>query len=256
MRRLTVSAILVLLTLAGAVAGANVVQQDDLRVSFEGSVLPHALPRSHPAPVTVHLGSSIATVDGSRPPALSRISVAVNRTGHVVLAGLPTCSSGELQQTSTAAALALCRGALVGHGIFDAAVQFGSATPIPVRGKVLVFNGGGQSPTLLLHIYNARPVRLAFVVPFTIAHPREGEFGSVFSARIPHIASDRGYLTDLRLTLRRRYTADGRRRSVFSASCAAAPGFPGAVFTLARATFSFDNGKRLTSVLTRDCAVR
>jgi hypothetical protein len=109
---------------------------------------------------------------------------------------------------------------------------------------------------MLLHIYNSSPVRLAFVVPFTITRRHGGDFGTVFTARIPRIASDRGYVTDIRLTLRRRYAFDGERRSVFSASCAAAPGFPGAIFTLARATFSFDNGKQLTSALVRDCVVR
>jgi hypothetical protein len=257
MRRLAISASLAIIVLFAAAARGETVQEGNLRVAFDGSIAPRVLPRGRPAPVTVHLGSSIGTVDGSRPPQLGKVSVAVNRTGHVFLAGLPTCPRGELEQASTAAALALCRGALVGHGSFDAAVQFATGGPIPVHGKVLVFNSriGGRA-AFLLHIYNSIPVRLAFVVPFTIAHPRRGDFGTVFSARIPHIASDRGYVTAIRLTLKRRYAFRGKRRSVFSASCAAAPGFPGAVFTLARATFSFENGKRLTSALTRDCAVR
>lgn len=256
MRRLVASLVLAL-ALAAAVAHAEVVQEGNLRVSFDGNITPHALPRARPAPVAVHLDSSIGTVDGSPPPALRQVSVAVNRAGRVVLAGLPACASGDLEQTSTAAALALCRDALVGHGTFDAQVQFATGPMIPVHGKVLVFNGRvGKKSALLLHIYNASPVRLTFIVPFTIAHRSDGDFGTVFSARIPHIASNRGYVTDLRITLRRRYAYAGKRRSVFSANCAAAPGFPGAVFTLARATFSFENGKRLTSTLTRDCAVR
>jgi hypothetical protein len=257
MRRLAISATLAIIALFAAAARGDLVQEGNLRVAFDGSIVPRVLPRARPAPVTVHLDSSIGTVDGSRPPQLGKVSIAVNRTGHIFVAGLPICARGELEQTSTAAALALCRGALVGHGTFDAAVQFTSGGPIPVNGKALVFNSriGGKA-ALLLHIYNSSPVRLAFVVPFTITRPRDGDFGTVFSARIPHIASDRGYVTAIRLTLKRRYAFRGERRSVFSASCSAAPGFPGAVFTLARATFSFENGKRLTSALTRDCAVR
>jgi len=257
MRRLAISASLAIIALFAAGARGDPVQEGNLRVDFDGSIVPRVLPRARPAPVTVYLGSSIGTVDGSRPPQLGKVSMAVNRTGHLFLAGLPSCPRGELEQTSTAAALALCRGALVGHGTFDAGVQFATGGPIPVHGKVLVFNSriGGKA-AFLLHIYNSSPVRVAFVIPFTITHPRKGDFGTVFSARIPHIASDRGYVTAVRLTLKRRYAFRGERRSVFSASCTAAPGFPGAVFTLARATFSFENGKRLTSALTRDCAVR
>jgi len=257
MRRPALSLALAALALAATAAHAEVVQEGNLRVSFDGRIVPHALPRFRPVPVAVHLDSSIGTVDGTRPPALQRISMAVNRAGHFFLAGLPTCTSGDLEQTSTAAALALCRRALVGHGGFDAEVQFATGPLIPVHGKALVFNGRiGEKPALLLHIYNASPVRLTFVVPFAITRRSEGDFGTVFSARVPHIASDRGYVTGLRLVLKRRYVYAGRRRSVFSASCAAAPGFPSGVFTLARATFSFENGKHLTPTLPGTCAVR
>lgn len=258
MRRLALSATFALLSLVAAVAAqGELVQKGNLRISFEGRIAPHVLPRAKPAPVTVHLRSSIGTVDGSRPPQLRKVSIAVNQTGHLSLTGLPACASGRLQQTSTAAALELCRGALVGHGVFDAVVEFASGPPIPVHGKVLVLNSrvGGRA-SFLLHIYNSSPVRLAFVVPFTITRRQGADFGTVFAARIPRIASDRGYVTAIGLTLRRRYVFGGKRRSVFSASCAAAPGFPGAIFTLARATFTFENGRRLTSALTRDCAVR
>jgi hypothetical protein len=257
MRRLAIAATIALLAVLVTTAQGELVQEGNLRVSFEGNITPHVLPRATPAPVTVHLDSSIGTVDGSRPPPLRKVSVAVNRTGHVFLADLPICASGELEQTSTAAALALCRGALVGHGTFDARVEFASGPPIPVNGRVLIFNSriAGKA-ALLLHIYNSSPVRLAFVVPFTIDRRQNGAFGTVFTARIPHIASDRGYVTGIRLTLERKYAFRGRRRSVFSASCAAPPGFPGAPFTLAKASFYFENGKRLTSALVRDCAVR
>lgn len=257
MRRLALAVTLTVLALFAAIAQGETVEESNLRVSFEGDIAPRVLPRQRPAPVTVHLDSSIGTVDGSRPPQLRKVSIAVNRTGHIFVAGLPTCSNGELEQTSTAAALKLCRGALVGHGSFNAEVQFSSGSPIPVHGKVLIFNGRARrGPAMFLHIYNAVPVRLAFVIPFAISHRREGDFGTVFSARIPRIASDRGYVTGLRLTLGRRYTFEGKRRSVFSANCAAPAGFPGGVFTLARATFSFENGVQLSTGLVGDCSVR
>lgn len=257
MRRLAISTILAAsFALFAVAARGELVQRGNLRISFDGSIAPHALPRSHPAPVTVRLDSTIGAVDGGRPPRLQRVSVAVNRIGRLDLSGLPSCAAGEIEQTSTAAALALCRGALVGHGTYDAIVAFASGPPIPVHGRVLIFNSrvAGRA-ALLLHVYSASPVRLTFVIPFTISH-RAGRFGTAFSARIPHIASDRGYVTAIRLTLRRRYSSGGERRSAFSASCAAAPGFPGAPYTLARATYFFEGSEPLTASVYRDCAVR
>jgi hypothetical protein len=258
MRRLGLSLAVVLPLLAlAAAAHAIWVQEGNLRVSFEGSVAPRALPRDHPAPVTVRIDSSIGTTDGSRPPRLSRMSVAVNRAGRLSLAGLPACPVGALEQRSTEAALAACRPALIGHGAFDAEVDFSNTPLIPAHGRALAFNGRvGGKPALLLHIYIATPVRVAIVLPFRITRHAGGKFGAVLSTRIPRIASDRGYVTAIRLTLGRRYTYRGQRRSVFSASCAAPAGFPGAIYELARATFSFDDGRQLSPSLTSDCRVR
>ena len=258
MRRLAIATALAagLLVVAGAAQG-ELIQRGNLRVSFDGELLPRALPREHRAPVTVRLDGSVGTVDGSRPPQLREISVAVNRAGRLFVAGLPTCPAAALQQTSSEAALDLCRSALVGHGRFAANVDFPGAPPIPAQGKVLVFNSRIQGqPGMLLHLYGSSPVRAAFVLPFKITRRSQGEFGTVFSTRIPKLASDLGYVTDIELTIGRRYHYAGRRRSFLSASCAAPAGFPGAVFQLAKATFSFAGGKRLTSRLSRDCKVR
>ena len=58
------------------------------------------------------------------------------------------------------------------------------------------------------------------------------------------------------MRLFRRYRYRGRSRSLISAGCPAPKGFPGALFTLARTSFSFAGGKKLTSTLTRQCRVR
>jgi hypothetical protein len=207
--------------------------------------------------VTVRLDGSVGTVDGSRPPQLREISVAMNRAGRLSVAGLPTCAASLLQQTSSAAALDLCRSALVGHGRFVAKVDFPNAPLIPAQGKVLAFNSRiAGRPGMLLHLYGTSPVRAAFVLPIEIERRSHGEFGTVFSTRIPLLASDLGYVTDIELAIGRRYRYAGKRRSFLSASCAAPAGFPGAVYQLARTTFTFAEGTKLTSRLTRDCKVR
>lgn len=258
MRRLAIAAIVALAVLGvTVVARGEVYQRGNLRVHFDGRLQPHDLPRERLAPVTVSLDGSIGTVDGSRPPQLREITVEMNRAGRVFTAGLPACAASRLQQTSSEAALELCRPALVGHGHFAAKVDFPNAPLIPAAGKVLVFNTriDGQ-PGMLLHLYGSSPVRAAFVLPFKIEHRSRGKFGTVFSTRIPNLASNLGYVTEIKLTIGRRYRYAGKARSFLSASCAAPAGFPGVSYQLAKTTFAFSDGTSLTSHLTRDCTVR
>lgn len=245
---------------AGALAAGaqgQIVQKGNLRIFFNGKLTPHALPRERPAPVAVHLTGAVRTTDGTSPPQLRRLTIAVNRAGRISTAGLPVCRAAQLQQTTSEAALQSCRGALVGHGRFAAGVDLPDTVLIPAQGKVLVFNSridGGSG--MLLHLYGSTPVKVAFVLPLKISHPRRGEFGTVFSAKIPELASDLGYVTEIELTMGRKYSHGGRRRSLISASCSAPAGFPGASYELARATFSFPEGRRLVSSLPSNCRVR
>lgn len=257
MRRLAIAAVLLACLPAGVAAARQFVQQGTLRVAFEAKLLPHALPRERNAPVTVHLAGAIRTTDGSTPPQLREISIAMNRAGVVSAKGLPSCQAPELQQTSTEAALAVCGKALVGRGHFAAHVDFPGAPVFPARGTVLIFNSSTKNrPGLLLHLYGSSPVRAAFVLPFKITRSTTGKFGTVFSTRIPRLASDKGYVTDIDLTIGRTYSYKGSKRSFISASCAAPAGFPGASYELAQATFTFAGNQKLTSRLPGDCSVR
>lgn len=258
MRRFAISTVLALAVLASAVAArGELIQQGNLRVHFDGQLRPRALPRQHPAPVSVSLEGGVSTADGTRPPQLREMTIAVNRAGVVSATGLPTCSAPQLQQTSSEAALKACRSALVGKGHFAANVDFPGAPLIPARGEILAFNSRIHGrPGMLLHLYGSSPVRAAFVLPFKISHHREGRYGAVFSTKIPELASDLGYVTEIAMKIGRNYSYKGQRRSFISASCAAPAGFPGGSFPLARATFSFANGQRLTTGLLRACKVR
>lgn len=257
MKRLAVIAVVSVALLGAALAGAQPVQRGDLRVRFDASFTPHALPRDRPAPVTVSFTGSIATDDGSPPPPLRRISLALNRYGHLTTRGLPTCRRDELETTSSEDALARCRPALVGHGRFGAQLVYPNGSQLPVEGRVLAFNGRlGARPAIFVHVAARSPIQASVVLVFHISHPRGGKFGIVATTRIPRIASDLGYVSELSLTLGRRYELGGRPLSLLSASCAAPSGFPGALFSFARGTFAFANGQSLRSTVVRDCVVR
>jgi hypothetical protein len=256
MRRILVLTLGAAVLLGAGLARAELVQRGDLRLDFDGRFAPKVLPRDRDAPVSVLIGGSVTSVNGGRPPGLRRISIAVNRYSKVFTRGLSRCEPGLLQSTSTDEALERCRSALVGTGHFGATVDF-SKDQFPVEGRILAFNSGStHRPGLILHIYNPSPAKTTIVLKFSITHPSEGDFGTVFTARIPEIASDLGYVTDLSLRFDRQYRYRGEPRSFLSARCAAPAGFGGGPFAFARGRFEFANGQRLSTTLTRVCQVR
>jgi hypothetical protein len=257
-RTIAIAASCAAVALLGAgLAGAELSQTGNLRLHFSGRIAPKKLPRTDPAPVTMQVRGAIGTADGGRPPELKKIAIAFNRYGRVSTEGLPVCEVGELEQTTSESAREVCGGALVGHGKFKANVALPGRETFPVTGEMLAFNSSKNGkPALLLHIYGSHPVQLVIVLTFRIVRVKDPTFGTIFVANIPKIAAELGYVTNVDLTFGRRYEYEGRQRSFLSARCAAPPGFPGAIFTLARGSFSFDNGQRISTSLARNCWVR
>jgi hypothetical protein len=257
-RRLLIPIFLTIVGLLGAgLAQAELSQNGNVRILFSGDFSPRSLPRDHLAPVTIDVQGAISTTDGSHPPAVRRIEIALNRHGRLYTQGLPSCTGAQLQSTSTEAALERCRPALVGRGHFGAEVEFASPQPVPATGTMLAFYGKSNGRrAVLLHLYITTPVRTTFVLPLTISQRSKGLFGTVLSARIPTLAGGLGSVTQIDLTIGREYSYRGRTHSFISASCPAPAGFPGAVFTFARGSFHFVDGKRIDATLARDCRVR
>jgi hypothetical protein len=243
--------------LGASLAQAELSQDGNVRISFGGGFTPKSLPRDRVAPVTIDIHGAIGTTDGSHPPAVRRVEIALNRNGRLTTQGLPVCSGPLLQSTSTETALARCRPALVGRGSFGAEVDFSSGNLVTATGTLLAFYGKSRGkPALYLHLYATTPVRTTFVLPLLISRKAEGKFGTVLSGRIPTLAGGLGSVTEVDLTVGRNYTYRGQPRSFISASCPAPAGFPGAVFSLARGSFYFVDGKRIDTTLSRDCRVR
>jgi hypothetical protein len=239
----------------GAISTAAIVQKDGLRVTFDADFTPHSLPRDKAAPVRITVEGKIATTDGSHPPPLRRLEVLLHRNGRLYSKGLPRCSAPLLQSTSSETALARCGRALVGRGRFRADVTLGRE--IAATGKILAFNSrrsGKQS--LLLHLFAAVPVRFTLVVPLTIGHRRDGQFGTVLRAKVPRLGGDLGSITEIELSIGRQYSFRGKRRSYVSAACSAPRGLPGAVFSFARGSFHFEAHKEISETLLQECTVR
>jgi hypothetical protein len=255
-RRLVIPLLVVLFSLSlGAVSQAEVEQRENLRVTFDAGFSPSSLPRDRPAPVKVEIEGRIATTDGTHPPALRWLEVELHRSGRVFSKGLPVCSAPILQSTGTETALARCRPALVGRGSFRADVQLGRE--IPATGTILAFNSRLKGKrSLLLHFFAGVPVRFTLVVPLTIGNRPDAQFGTVLRARVPRLGGGLGSITQIQLTIARRYGFGGERRSYISAACGAPAPLQGAVFPFARASFRFESHSEIRTTLVRDCTVR
>jgi DNA-binding beta-propeller fold protein YncE len=129
-------------------SASEVIQRGRVRVKVDGRLAPTALPRQGTAGVHVSLDTEIAATNGGTPPQLRQIAIAINRNGHFEPRGVPVCRLAQIQPSTTAGALAACRGSLVGEGRFSADVKLPEQSPFPSAGKVLAFNGSiGCSPS-------------------------------------------------------------------------------------------------------------
>src|SRR5215218_7409841 len=97
-----------------AAAPAEVAQKGSLRVKFDGRLTPTRLPRLGTRPVAVSIAGRITTTNGSEPPQLRQIGIAINRHGHIDYNGLPVCRLEQIQPSTTENALAACGASKVG----------------------------------------------------------------------------------------------------------------------------------------------
>ena len=236
-------------------ARAEVIQRGDLRIGFAGKLTPHVLPRSGTAPVKISLDGRIGTTDGTAPPQLRRITLDINRHGRLDSAGLPVCHLGQIQPATNQRALEACRAAKVGEGSFSAEVLLPTQAPFPQAGKVLAFNGVYRGrPAILAHVFGTEPIATSYTLPFTVTR-RPGTFGIQLSALLPDVAPKWGYVTGLSMVLGRTFRSHGRVHAYLSAGCPAPAGFPGATYSLARASFDFE-AQTLSTTVTRSCGAR
>ena len=239
-----------------AMAAAEVTQRNGLRVTFDGKMTPQKLPRTGSAPIAVAVGGTMESIDGSLPPQLRRITIGINRNGLIDSTGLPVCEMHQIQPATTRNALQTCGPSIVGEGHFSAKILLPEQSPFPSEGKIFAFNGTykGQ-PAILAHVYGTEPAPTSVTLPFQILRSK-GTFGTTLTASLPRVTNKWGYVTGLEMTLQRRYSYRGKRRSFISAACPAPAGFPGAVFPLARASYDFAGEQPISSTLVRTCKVR
>ncbi|MGN6216100.1 MAG: hypothetical protein ACTHN7_03960 [Solirubrobacterales bacterium] len=258
--RLAVILLLGTLLVGAALAqGAEISRKGNLEVLVDGKLSPKALPRHGAAPVSVSVSGVISTTDGTVPPQLRTMQIDVNRHGRFDMVGLPLCRYNDIQPASDARALAACRSALVGEGHFAGTIALpGSAEPFPMEGRLLLFNGRQHGrPVLFGHIYSPKPFASSFVLVFEMRFHAHGTYGTTLTANLAKALGAKRNLESIEMTLSRRYRYRGARHSYISAGCPAPKGFPGVPsFPLARTSFSFAGGKKMTTVLNKSCRAK
>jgi hypothetical protein len=257
MRKLALVAVAVLsLGALGAIASAETVQKGGIRVNFEGKLTPKSLPRSSDAPVRVSVSAKVSSGNGKTPPPMQKMSIAINKYGHLNRTGMPVCHLEDIQPATTADALAVCKRSLVGEGRFLAEVLLKGQAPFPSDGKVYAFNGEVDGrPAILAHVYGTQPAPASYTIAFMIGQAK-GTFGTTMTASLPPVKSGAGYITGIYLSLGKTFSSNGKRQSYFAASCPAPKGFSGAPFAFAKASVGFQGGRTLGTTLTRRCKVK
>lgn len=252
-------AVLAALALLGAVgaglAQGERTQQGNLIVSLDGGLSPLKLPRDRPAPVALHLDGGLQTDDGELLPRVTRVELGLPGQGVLSTRGLPTCSQRRLRNTTSREAHKACSGALVGNGRLQADVLLPHQAPFGIDADLLAFNGrvGGRR-AVLVHAFAAKPPTVV-VLPFVLRH-RSGRFGMALVADLPPTLGPWPHFAHFEMTLSRRYSYAGQRRSYVSASCPIPDLVTAGFFSFAKATFTLVGGRRISTGITRGCRAR
>jgi hypothetical protein len=248
------AAALVPFAISVSASSAETEFKEGVKISVSGKLTPTALPRRGTAPIGVEFAGTIASTRPGGLPKLTEMTIAINRNGQVDTQGLPRCRLGRIDPSSNREALAACRSSLVGEGSFSANVKIPEQSPFPSQGKVLAFNGRLHGkPVIFAHIYGTRPLPTSYVLPFAVKSSA-GTYGTVLEASFPQVTGEWGYVTGISMNLNRRFSSSGRTRGYLNAGCPAPKGVTKVPFPLARSSFVFDGGLKITTPpLIRTC---
>ena len=239
-----------------ALAG-EVTQKGNLQVTVAGKLSPKTLPRTGTAPVAVTVGGKVSTTDQTEPPQLQKLVIEINRQGHIDPTGLPTCPIAKIETTNNGHALSACRASAGRHGPVLRHDHASRSSPLPDQGETvgLQWHGRPKACALRPHL-SPTPFSTSFVITFEIKNGGHGNFGTILTSNLEKALGTQRNLTGIEMTLNRRYSYRGARRSYVSAGCPAPKGVRSVIYQLARTSFTFANAGTLTTTLNRTCGAR
>ncbi len=245
------TAVIVVLLTAGAAVAIQRVQAGDLVVEAEGGFTPQTLPRHENAPITLYGGGKISNAEGGLPQVIKELTILFDRHGSVETKGLPVCTIGRLQATTTAVAKKACPGAIVGEGAGKAVIAFPEQRPITLSTPIILFNGPPRhgDPTVIAHTYLSNPVSTTYLVPIIIEKIHDGLFGYRTAATIPQIAGGAGIPISGHLRIGKKWTYKGKHYSYVNARCETGK-------LEAKGEFTFLEGTKLEATFIKPCKTR
>jgi hypothetical protein len=212
-RRLAIAAAfaaLAVFAVAGSAMAAGgetpvTVKVGNLELTANGGFTPTALSKTKQTPIELKTEGEVKEADGSHPPAVRELIIEGDKNAEIHVKGIPTCKSGQLQATDTAAALKACGPALIGTGQTTAQVAFAEQKPIDVPTQLQLFNGGekGGKITWYAHAYFSNPISGAIVTTVTISKIHKGPFGILAVAKIPQITGGSGSIISFNLAIKK-----------------------------------------------------
>jgi hypothetical protein len=249
---LALATILAATTLPGAARGERT-RVGNLIGTLNGGVAPLALPRTHPAPVTINLEGKIGTTDGTPLPQVKQLKVELAGPGVLSTDGLPLCPQSRLMHADNHEAIDRCGPALVGRGSLGAEVDIPNQAPFSIHARLLAFNGrtAAGRQAVWLHAFASNPP-ISLVLPFVV-HPGSNSFPTALIATVPRSIGPLPRLAVFHLHFFRRFRYRGRVHSYVSASCPVPPAFTAGFLSFARATYSFGDGRQVRIDTVRSC---
>ncbi|HTT94886.1 MAG TPA: hypothetical protein VMF55_09445 [Solirubrobacterales bacterium] len=181
------------------------VKVGNLEVTANGGFSPTTISKTKQTPIELKASGEVKEADGSHPPAARELIIEGDKNAEVHVKGIPTCKSGQLQATDTAAAEKACGSALIGKGHTTAQVAFAEQKPIDVPTVLQLYNGGEKGGKIIwyAHAYFSNPISGAIVTTITITKHRHGRFGTLAVAKIPQITGGSGSIISFNLAIKK-----------------------------------------------------
>ncbi len=141
-RKFLIVALAALAVLAiGSSAEAIKLRAGNIIIVADGGFTPTKLPRHENAPITIHGGGKISTVDGQLPPILETIDIEFDRHGARRHGRPARMQARPARATTVDRRRKQCKKAIVGKGSGSAIVKFPEQAPIPASSPITIFNG-------------------------------------------------------------------------------------------------------------------
>jgi hypothetical protein len=193
----------------------------NLKFTADGGFTPRALPKSTPTPVALTISGKVGALDGTHPPALRDLAIALDKNIAVNLSGYPSCHPSRIQTDPPRTPAEACSGSLIGDGAMVTEIQLAEVPPILVRSEVQIFNGTRKhgARTLYLYTYIAVPTPAWIVASAQIKQAHDGPYGTEAVISFPKIAGGSGSITSFDFRIKKRLPLAGKRFSPITARC-------------------------------------